>query len=70
MSLLFSGKVYAIVYVYVYVGEVLRLCVSLHVYFLVFKAFRINTDVLAAYTLCAFKYWTASRALQNRAVRF
>ncbi len=70
MSLLLSGKVYAIVCVYVYAGEALRLCVPLHMCFLVFKAFRINTAVLAAYTLHSFKYLTASRALQNHAVRF
>ena len=50
-SFLFFGKCYAIVCVYFCLGKPVKLCVCLHACFLVFKAFRINTDVLAANTL-------------------
>ena len=65
---LFFCKCYAIVCVYFCLGESVKLCVCLHVCFLVFKAFRINTDVLAAYTLYSFKYLTTRRTFHNHTV--
>jgi hypothetical protein len=64
-SFLFFGKCYAIVCVYFCLGEPVKLCVCLHACFLVFKAFRINTDVLAAYTLYSFKHLIASRTFHS-----
>ena len=67
-SFLFFGKCYAIVCVYFCLGKPVKLCVCLRACFLVFKAFRINTDVLAAYTLYSFKHLTASRTFRNHTV--
>ena len=69
-SFLFFGKCYAIVCVYFCLGKPVKLCVCLHACFLVFKAFRINTDVLAAYTLYSFKYLNACRTSHNQSVHF
>jgi len=69
-SFLFFGKCYAIVCVYFCLGEPVKLCVCLHACFLVFKAFRIYTDVLAAYTLYSFKHLIASRTFHNHSVHF
>jgi len=66
----FFGKCHAIVCVYLFLGEPVKLCVCLCICFLVFRAFRIGTDVLAAYTLSSFKYLTASRAFHNYSVHF
>ena len=60
-SFLFFGKCYAIVCVYFFLGESVKICVC----FLVFKAFRINTDVLAANTLYSFKHLTASKKFHS-----